>query len=188
MSVNHNIERCYGILDKDINYRQGVNFVALDTNVKNYVMKYKNCLQVQQIRATVFNVLKARAKMGCQFTLYLMMYLNRMQIRIFIDTQIQLSIRTCLKSMELIIGCLHSKNTNYHQAYLYMTTKTWGASFYVPQTGQSNIVKYVYDYASLFLRQIKRWFNNVTDSKHLIDPYGLNTIIPTIHHSTSLSV
>ena len=63
MGVNHNIERCYGILDKHRVYRQGVNFVALDTNVKNYVMKYKNCLQVQQIRATVFNVLKTRAKL-----------------------------------------------------------------------------------------------------------------------------
>ena len=55
MGLNHNMDKCFDILDKHKSYSQGFYFGASDTTFIKYRTIYRFSLQVHYFRAIVFS-------------------------------------------------------------------------------------------------------------------------------------
>ena len=86
---------------------------------------------------------------------------------------------SCLKSMNIIINILGWANQRHFILLFITETFLSKRPIHTFQIGVPD---------SIFLRQIKRYFDNVRDPKHLVDPRGLNQWLPTTLNSTCLPV
>tara|TARA_R100000808_G_scaffold24838_1_gene58675 strand:- start:2403 stop:2765 length:363 start_codon:yes stop_codon:yes gene_type:complete len=99
---------------------------------------------------------------------------------------------SCLKNMNIIINML-GWNVQHHSTFIFLANKLLGNNLHQANKVRNALfsgVFYSYQFEvpdSIFLRQIKRFFNNVTDPSHLVDPRGLSQWIPTTFNSTRLS-
>ena len=99
---------------------------------------------------------------------------------------------SCLKNMNIIINML-GWNVQHHLTFIFLTNKLLGNNMHQANKVRSALFKKVSDSYQFevpigaFLRQIKRFFDNVTDPSHLVDPRGLSQWIPTTFNSTRLS-
>ena len=99
---------------------------------------------------------------------------------------------SCLKSMQIIINMI-GWNVQNHSTFVFLANKLLGNNLHQAnkvRTALFSGVFHSYQFEvpdSIFLRQIKRYFDNVRDPKHLVDPTGLNQWLPTTLNSTRLS-
>ena len=99
---------------------------------------------------------------------------------------------SCLKSMQIIINMI-GWNVQNHSTFVFLADKLLGNNHHQANKVRTALFKKVFTSYQFevpigaFLRQIKRFFDNVTDPSHLVDPRGLNQWLPTTLNSTRLS-